>query len=234
MSLLIDTKNWLEDNPKEEMPYWPGARTTNRVDIRTSQRVLNMGGSPLHPGNDRSRGTGPFTEPFNGRLEWRLLPGTDIGSVFFCRPRGFQMELQGFHTKGPDNVTELEEKMRKGNPMPITPSNLGLSDGVHLHSESLFPYDKELLDWMREGTEYIVRSTNGVLELNIAYITAHCRRWGLDLMMVLDKIPKQVASWGIIEMTNRFMVRNHVGPDRVPHWGAGRTIHVDTKWLLDI
>ncbi len=234
MSLLIDLRNLLEDNPPADMPYWPGARTTNRVDLRTSQQVLDMGGSPLHPGVDRARGTGAFTEPFDGRLQWRLLPGSQIGSVLRCRPRGVQMELQVFHTAGPEDVTELEDRMRKGRPMPVTPSDLGLSHGSHLHSELLFPYDEELLAWLREGTENIARVESGLVSINTVYVTQHCDRWKLDEPMVLELILKQIKSWGIIEMTNRFMVRKWVGPDRIPYWGVGATIHVDTAWLLQI
>ncbi len=233
--ILADLKAWLKINVPADMPYWPGGGFTNRVDIRSSQRVLEMGGSPLHPGVDRGAPQGrEFIVPFDGWLEWKFLPETDIGSILQLAAQGVQMELQVFHTDIPDGILrplEYAGAVHRGEPMPMKPSNLGLSDGVHTHTEVVFPFDQELRDWFAEGAETIV-GLDG--KIDTRYVIAHCRRHGLNRDLVLRKIPTQVENWGCVEVTNRFMVRKWVGLDRIPVWGPGKTIHVDSKFLLDI
>lgn len=230
---LADLRRWLKDVDPPTAPYWPGARTTNRVGLRTSQEVLDMGGAPLHPGVDRSQGR-DFTMPFDGRVEWKYLPETQIGSFLRIVPHGIEMELHVFHTEFIPpmmHVHEHEETLKRGDKMPVKPSNLGLSHGKHLHTEVVLRYNDEIRDWLLESAESIVRPDGKICA---AAIIGHCRKHGLNRDQVLRKIPAQVEGWGVSEMTTLFMARKWVGPDRVPEWGQGPTLHVDSKWLLDI
>lgn len=230
MSVLSDLKDFLKANPKAKTPYWPGARYTNRVDIRTSQDAINLGGSPLHPGVDRAGGR-EFTGPYDGEARGKMLPGSDIGSLLRILPEGAPFELHVFHTEWQSDDEEFSCEIFRGGEMPVKSGKLGLSLGVHLHTDTVFPFDEELLEWLRPGADIILRKDD---KLSAQYIIAHCRRHGLRRSQVVAKAAAQIEAWGITEMTRRYMVRQWIGGNRLPAWGQGPVILVDSKWLLDI
>ena len=233
--MLHNLRRWLERNPPEDMPYWPGAATSGRVGIRKSQKVLDRGASPLHPGVDRydDGDAKEFTVPFDGDFSWTLLSEKSVaGSLLQIKAHGVDLELQVFHTEhaGPD-VDRIGQHVKKGDPMPVDPGDRGLTLGVHPHTEVLTPYDEELRAWILESAETIIGS-NG--NMHTVYVRDHCGKYGLDADQVMQKIWSQVRLWGILEMTTLYMIRNHTEPYRQPAWGAGKVMHIDSTWLLKI
>lgn len=228
MTLLNDLTAWLADNPPAAMPYWPGAALTGAFGLRTSRAVLDAGGSPLHLGVDRAGG-GQFTMPFDGSVFWRPVDGV-AGSVLSLNPHGLAMEIQVFHTVGDGHALEISERLHRGDPLPVTPGDLGLSLGVHTHTEVLMPYDDDLQAWLQTGSATLVIGHI----INAAEVVRHCAAQGLDDEMMLSRARAQVGTWRIREMTDRYAVREGVPEYRTPEWGSGPTIHVDSQWLLSI
>ena len=230
MTLLDDLTAWLSDNPPADMPFWPGAKTTGRFGLRTLQMLMDAGASPLHLGVDRANGR-EFTMPFDGSLFW-ITAGDPAGSVLSLMPIGLSMEVQVFHTASRDgaHISEVSQRLHKGDRLPVVPSDLGLSLGVHTHTEVLFPLDESLRAWVHQGATPIV--TRGAVEVD--YVAMHCREHRLNLNETLAGIHRQVDEWGIREMTDRYAIRDSVPQYRRPEWGSGPTMHVDSKWLLQI
>ncbi len=233
MSLLDDLLKWLEDNPPADMPYWPGAAVTAPFGLRRTRRELEVA-SPAHLGPDRAGGD-QYTEPFDGSLYWRPVGGV-AGSVLSCNPHGLAMEIQVFHTRNGGHTTEIKARMHKGDAMPVTPGNLGMSipvdggDGTHTHTEDVFPYDRDLHAWLRAGAIPII--TKGAIDTD--YVITHCRRYRLNAALMMDKLENQIDEWDLSELTDRYAVRDAMPEYRRPEWGRGATIHVDSQWLLQI
>jgi hypothetical protein len=233
MSLLNDLTAWLDDNPPADMPYFPGAAATAPFGLRRTKAEL-LKASPAHLGVDRAGGS-QFIMPFDGSLYWRPVGGV-AGSVLSLNPHGLTMEIQVFHTRNGGHVTEIHARSSKGEALPVTPSNLGLSipagdgDGTHTHTEIMFPYDREFHAWLRGQSTSII--TKGAV--NADYVIAHCRRHNLSAPLMLDKLREQIDQWNLEELTDRYAVRDAMPEYRWPEWGRGRTIHVDSMWLLKI
>ena len=228
MSLLDDLTAWLGENPPESMPFWPDAKTTGGFGLRTLQMLLDAGASPLHLGVDRAGGR-EFVMPFDGSLFW-ITAGLPSGSVLSLVPVGLSMEIQVFHTAAGPHMSEVSQRLHKGDRLPVRPSNLGLSLGVHTHTEVLFPLDDSLRTWVHQGATPIVTRGAVVVE----YVTAHCREHRLNFDETLSAIHRQVDGWGIREMTDRYAIRDNVPDYRRPEWGRGPTLHIDSQWLLHI
>lgn len=216
---------WLEANPPADIPYWPGAKITTSFGLRLK---IPPKTSPLHLGVDRAAGR-EYCMPFDGSVFWRKTGGV-AGSVLSLVPHGIDMEIQVFHTETDREVDHISARARKGDPLPVEPGDLGLSYGVHTHTEVLFPYDTELLKWLHQGSMPIV--TYG--GINHDYLIAHSRRNNLNAADTLAAVLKQVDEWGISEMTSRYAVRDGIPEYRRPVWGRGSTVHVDSMWLLQI
>jgi len=231
MTTLEHLKMFLEDNPPKKMPFWPGARYTGRVGLRTSREVLDAGASPLHLGVDRAGGD-QLKMPFYGVLEWKKVHGP-AGSILRLSPYGMDLEIQVFHTAHKDRfVDELEGCFSKGDVLPVQPSNLGLSTGVHTHTEVLLPYELDLLHWIKEGTVPFIRA--GVVDE--WYVKHHADKHDLNEKDLLERLRTQVREWDITEAAPRYVVRQTLPPYRAPVWAGERptTIHVDSRWLLKI
>ena len=233
MSLLDDLQTWLEDNPREDMPYFPGAAVTAPFGLRRTRAELDMA-SPAHLGVDRAGG-GRYIMPFDGCVYWRPVGGV-AGSLLSLNPHGLSMEIQVMHTRNGGHTTEIRTRLHQGDGLPVTPSNLGMSipvgggDGSHAHTEVVFPYTLELHAWLRATAKPIV--TKGAVDAD--YVIAHCRRHDLPAPVMLDKLRIQIDEWDLDELTDRYAVRSAMPEYRRPEWGRGPTIHVDSKWLLDI
>ena len=225
---------WLKDNPPADMPFWPGAVTTAPFGLRRTREELAVA-SPGHLAVDRAGGR-RLTMPFDGCVFWRPVGGV-AGSLLSLNPHGLAMEIQVMHTRNGKHTTELHTRLRKGDAMPVTPGNLGLSikvgkggAGTHLHTETVFPYDPELHAWLRAGTHPII--TKGAVDAD--YVIQHCMRRNLSARKMLEKLHTQIDDWDIEELTNRYAIRSGVPEYRRPEWGRGATIHADSQWLLKI
>ncbi len=172
---------------------------------------------------------------FDGTIHWRLVGGV-AGSVLSENPEGVQMEIQVFHTEADTHVQEITEQLHKGDSLPVHPSNLGFSirvgsgKGIHTHMILMFPYDRELHVWLRAGAIPII--TRGVIDQD--YVIEHCRKYRLNAATMIEKLSVQIDNWDLREMTDRYAIRGGVPPYRLPQWGRGSTIHVDSQWLLAI
>ncbi len=172
---------------------------------------------------------------FDGTIHWRLVGGV-AGSVLSENPAGVQMEIQVFHTEADTHVQEITEQLHKGDPLPVHASNLGFSirvgsgKGIHTHMVLMFPYDQELHAWLRAGATPII--TRGVIDHD--YVIEHCRRYRLNPAIMINKLAVQIDDWDLQEMTDRYAIRGGVPAYRLPQWGRGSTIHVDSQWLLEI
>jgi len=238
MSLIDDLTTWLYANPPDAIPYWPGAAVTSPFGLRRTQKELDAGASPAHLGTDRSRKNGHYKAPFDGRLSWRPVDGV-AGSLLAMRPHDLLMEIQVFHTRAGAHTSEIDEAIFRGQDLPVRPSNLGLSvpvgsgDGTHTHTEVLLPHDDALEKWLGCNARII---TDGVIDGGA--VLDHCNECGLDFAQVMDGLHDQVAApplgWGLVTLTDRYAVRESVPDYRLPHWGRGATIHVDSMWLLQI
>ena len=233
MSLFDDLQAWLAENPPTDMPYWPGAVVTAPFGLRRTRGELEIA-SPAHLGVDRAGG-GRYTMPFDGSVFWRPVGGV-AGSLLSLNPHGMSMEIQVMHTRNGGHVTEIHARVSKGEALPVTPSNLGMSipvgggDGSHTHTEVLIPYDRELHAWLRAGATPII--TKGAVDSN--YVIVHCRRYKLNAALMLEKLEDQIDEWDLSEMTDRYAIRDAMPLYRRPEWGTGPTIHVDSQWLLQI
>ena len=254
MSLLDDLTAWLADNPPADMPYFPGAAVTAPFGLRRTAEELRVA-SPAHLAVDRAGGA-RFLMPFDGCVFWRPVGGV-AGSLLSLNPHGLAMEIQVFHTRASSYgrasramrhegdrlntsngyVTELHTRLHKGDALPVTPSNLGMSikvgeggDGTHAHTEDVFPYDRELHAWLRAGaTPIIIKGS-----VDIDYVISHCRRYDLPAPTMLEKLRTQIDDWDLEELTDRYAIRSGMPEYRRPEWGRGATIHVDSQWLLRI
>ncbi len=233
MSLLDDLTAWLADNPPADMPYWPGAVVTAPFGLRRTQAELDRA-SPAHLAPDRAGGR-RFIMPFDGSVFWHPVGGV-AGSVLSLNPHGLSLEVQVFHTSNRGHVREIHTRLNKGDLLPVTPSNVGMSirvgggDGTHTHTEALFPYNRELHAWLRAGTRPII--TRGTIDHD--YVIEHCRKYNLNAATMVDKLYVQIDDWDLQELTDRYAIRGGVPTYRLPQWGRGSTIHVDSQWLLQI
>lgn len=233
MSILNALLAWLDDNPPADMPYWPGAAVTAPFGLRRTPGELEKA-SPAHLAVDRAGG-GRFAMPFDGCVFWRPVGGV-AGSLLSLNPHGLAMEIQVMHTRNGGHVTEIHARVSKGEVLPVTPSNLGMSikvgggDGTHTHTEVVFPYDADLHAWLRAQSTPII--TKGAVDAD--YVIRHCRQYNLPAPTMLEKLRTQIDEWDLEELTDRYAVRSAMPEYRRPEWGRGSTIHVDSQWLLKI
>lgn len=233
MNFTKQLEIFLKDNPPKDMPYWPGAQYTGRMGLRSSREVLDLGASPLHLGVDRAGGN-DFLMPFDGVVAWKRLDASSpIGSLLVLSPYSLDMEIQVFHTDAPDRHTmEIEGAYRKGDKLPVKPGRLGLSTGIHTHTEVLFPWEPNFLKDLRQGARpFVIRGT-----VDTHYVKNHCDKYDLNEKKFLESLRNQVETWGILEASNRYAIREQLPVYRAPVWAGENptTIHVDSRWFLQI
>lgn len=226
--MVSELQAWLAENPPADMPYWPGARCTGRVGLRKSQSLLDAGASPLHLGVDRAGGD-DYLCPFDARVSWALVGGV-AGSVLRIVPEHLDgMEIQVFHTVAYDSgVHYIETRCRKGDRMPIKPGALGLSAGVHTHTEVVMRDSDKLRDWMEDSEAIVHRG-----EIIRSLVTLHCAQYDMDRRTVLTRLAQQIQTWRIVEATQIYAVREALPDYRAPGF-RGMVCLVDSLWLLDI
>jgi len=222
---------WLEENPPEKMPYRDGARYTTGFGLRESKEVLENGGNPLHLGTDRGARPPVIRAPWNGIFDYQITGGVS-GSVLRSYPHSFQVELQCFHSH---KATVLKEgsSVERGFHL-ANAGDLGFSFGAHTHTEVIFPFNEDLVHWLRSNypSSYIAYWNGEEIAMNYKLIIDHCQRHDLDSTMVIARIDTQMKSWGITEMREVYAVRKAMPAYRTPHWGKGPTIHVDSRKLF--
>lgn len=225
--LLDDLLEWLAVNDPAKMPYWPGAHYTGGVGFRESRTLLELGASPIHLGVDRAGG-GRFTMPFDGRVRWSIV-GRAAGSLLRIAADDMRLELQVFHTEAEQYVEEIDLFMRRGDPLPVKPGDLGTSSGVHTHTEVLIPFATEVRDWLAGDASPIIRDCM----LDLTAVFRHCAEHRLDECDVVRRVETQIVGWQITELWPHFGVRANVPEYRRPGW-EGPTLHIDSHWLLKI
>jgi hypothetical protein len=222
---------WLRENPPDDMPFFPGARVTGEFGLRQSKMVLEMGASPLHLGVDRAGGDG-LRMPFDGYIYWRQVGGV-AGSVLSIMPDECKLELQVFHTIHVDkHVMHYEDHFFAGEHIPIEPSNIGLSQGVHTHTELLMPFDSTVAQRFAGDRLIVDRGVVDVDYVHDQYVEMGFDEGDIDRFTV--RAIGQVRSWAISDVGAHHAIRKHLPSYRRPQWGAGPTLHIDTMYLLQI
>lgn len=228
--MIADLERWLKENSPKEMPFWPNAKCTGPFGLRSSQELLDLGANPLHLGRDRAGSSAPLKMPFDGRLTWRRLhPDFAAGSLLQIRAHHVPLEIQVMHTEAAPHVNEIVGSYLKGDVLPVHAGSLGLSTGIHTHLEVLMPWSKDLWAWVDGRIAYVTNGLPVKRELK-----EFCRVNNLDSSSYISRVGDQALEWGIIRMTDRAAVRVSVPPYREPSFGNGKTIHVDSGWLLEI
>ena len=228
MSMLAELQRWLRANPPSAMPFYPGAHCTGRLALRDDRDVIQAGASPMHLGVDRTGG-GRLVMPFDGRVSWRKTGGV-AGTVLHLTPDGIPMEIQVFHTQCLNrHVDEYGTIARAGEVLDVIASDLGFALGTHTHTEVLFAYDPELLAWLVHDVPQVV--TNGVPDEE--FIVGHCETHDLHTERFLGDVRQQIDTWAIRDFWPRAAVRRALPSYREAPW-IGKTIHVDSLWLLQI
>lgn len=228
-------KEFLRRNPPEKIPFWPGARVTEPFGLRSSQASMDEGASPIHLGPDRAYGNTPnLIMPFNGTAEWRRTNKV-TGSLLRIIPHELDMELHVFHTEMNGMKAGVAYSFAQGDGLPFQPSNLGLSLGVHTHTEAVFPWSEELVHYLEEKCQPIVSAGR----INDNYLVYHCSRYSREGNLLHPErmrlaMERQIASWGIRELWTEFAVRQSLPQYRRPEWGGGPTIHVNSIWMFKI
>lgn len=211
------------------VPYRPGSAHTQDFGIRTIEI-----GNPLHLGNDRGAQPPAIVSPFDGKMEWTMLPSDSVaGSLLTIVPKNAEgnVELQVFHCEPEDDQAGYyNQKVNRGQLLPVVAGMLGLSTGPHTHTEVVVRGTPALLSELRQGAKIIYK--NGVVDAKT--LVQHCKQHGFDAEVWHDRILHQVETWQIEEMSDRYAVRSALPGYRIPHWGRGVTIHIDPKWSLDI
>lgn len=226
---MFDFFAWRKRMNPAETPYRPDARHTQGFGLRAYAI-----GSPIHLGNDRGKSPRTILAPFDCRYEWRMVPDTDAGSVLQLVPDdgGGWIEMQVFHTVEVDpEIDSIECHAERGESLPVIAGDIGLSRGIHTHSELICRHDPEIIAQLHDDAEpWIYRGG----QLHLEYIRAHCSRYHLDYEDTVERAQKQIREWGIEYVSTRYAVRSALPEYRLPHWGQGKTIHISTKWGLDI
>ena len=224
---LDDLTAWISANDPDTMPFWPGAANTGGFGLRSSEALLELGASPIHLGNDRAGG-GQFTMPFDGRVEWSVVGGV-AGTLLRLRSTDARLEVQVFHTEADAGVENIELFMRRGDPLPVTPGDAGLSSGDHTHTEVLLPFDADVFGWLTAGTTAMIRE--GLVDLWA--IRSHCQEHDLPECKVIAAVDEQIRAWQIAELWEHVAVRRTLPAYRAVGW-HGPTLLVDSRWLLKI
>ena len=218
-------KDWI----RKDFPYRPGAgRTGDRFGLR-----FGGIGSPYHPGDDRSGNPRRAVMCFDGTMTWKYLSADSaFGSITKMIPDNHKYtELQIAHMVRKDKKLEpLNYWLRQGEELPVIPGDIGLSDGIHTHTEWWIKYtDANYAFFKKQGV--CIRDRNS---LNTAYIYDHCRKNNLDPASVTERLVNQFNSWGISEAWTTFCIRDFYPAERTPSWGRGAVIIADPMLYLDI
>jgi hypothetical protein len=222
--------SWIAKQDPDTMPFRPGVAHTQGFGIRNSMNPIRMGASPAHLGNDRGSYPTVLHMPFDGKVRWKQTGGV-AGSVLQLIPSDIDAEIQVFHTRCDNIETQQYARIRKrGEQLTAVAGNIGLSTGVHTHTEFIVKYQKDVVEALRERSTQIYY--NGIF--NNDFIYNHCQQYNLKYSYIVNKLKEQVLTWNIEELWDTFAVRASLPAYRQPHWGKSRTVHLCTKTYLQI
>lgn len=213
---------------RKDFPYRPGSgRTGDRFGLRSDNF-----GSPAHLGDDRSRYPNHFVMPFDGKIYWSREEDTAWGSILRIVPKNCkETEIQVAHTVRSDGLNfVLKETYKQGQLLPVIASNLGLTDGVHSHTEWIIKYTDENYEYFKKDGEFIA----GEYVINEKYVKDHCDHLRMDYNKTLEALKQQIFIWGIQELYSNFAIRKILPLYRTPQWDEGPVIIADPMRYLDI
>lgn len=229
---MFDFLQWCKDQNPDTIPFRPGAVYTTPFGLRTSQSVIDSGGSPGHLGVDRGSHDKRILMPFDGFVFWKMVGGV-AGSLLQIIPRNYELvEIQVFHTVRTDKeITAFRGSFNKGDVLPIIAGDIGFSAGTHTHTELITEFSPALqAELINLDQTFYVKDQ----ELNPGGIDIHVFRYRLNKKKVIETLDFQIDSWGIIDLSGVFAIRQELPLYRRPHWGRGKTIHVDSRRFLQI
>lgn len=204
---------------------WTGAKNTGGIGLRTDRRVLAAGASPIHLGVDHAGTVKPLRMPFDGMWKWEEVGGVAGSLLRITPPIGSEerIEVQIFHTLGKDQGWR---EAGAGDEIPVEPGDLGLSVGIHTHTELLQQFNRD--EPLPAATLYYV--TEGIPRRG--NVLMHCRRHMMKMATVWPLVEKQVAFWEIEHATDRWGVRRSLPAYRRPWFGDGWTLHRNIEELF--
>jgi hypothetical protein len=226
---------WCQQQDPLNIPFRPGTPHTQGWGLRISEV-----GSPAHLADDRGSTPPWLVMPWDeGTAEWTPLPHWRAwGSFLRIVPDGapFGVELHVAHTV-PTEVyaSSWSGRYRQGQRLPCRAAHIGVGTGAHTHTELVVEYSEERRDELRKaaGTNLVLRGT-----VNEEAVARHTEKWGLNGTRIMERLRRQIETWGIEEMSDRHAVRSGDAETfpayRVPLWGRGRVLLVDPYWALRI
>jgi len=221
---------WIEEQEPATLPYRPGAAFTGD-DFGLRKDFF---GSPIHPGTDRGGSPDVLQHPFGGAYLWKMLPrGYALGSLLRILPADpAKIEVQVAHTYSSEKDDVDSGSCRKGAQLPgIHVGDIGLAKGLHTHTDVLIPATIDNVSWLREfDAQYI--ADGKIVDEN--FVASHCEKWGLSLRSFTVNMVKQISSWNISEAGRHYIVRDAVPAYRIPLFGKGPVIFLDSKYFLQI
>lgn len=220
-------EQFLKKNPRQSNPFWPGAEHTEPFGLRRGMYWEGAGASPGHLGTDRAGAPGPLLATFDMDLDYKVIPGSAAGSLTRFSSVDADVELQVFHAEADEYKKDHYNKSEK---TPVHPGNLGVSLGVHTHTEGVckmtpgnYNYVVGFVGrWFVAGGEVVRRP-----------IEDHCKVNGMDRERTIQALKEQIFRWSIKELSDVHYVR-HLPPYRAPAWRDSLVIGFDTKFFLDI
>ena len=222
--MIID---WINKHDPASIPYRPG---TPRTGDRFGLRQHNIG-SPVHLGDDRGASPPHIVMPFDGTLRWEMHDGA-WGSIARLIPSDADnIEIQIAHTVSDDGGNDLiNEHYTRGETLPIIAGDIGLSHGVHTHTEFVIQYDDFNYHALARNAELRASWTAGEPWINNRWIRSHADNHGWDPDDLRDRVVKQMHDWRITDIRDGVCVRYSLPAYRDP-WGTPVIIADPMRWL---
>ena len=222
--MIID---WVKKHDPASMPYRPG---TPRTGDRFGLRQHNIG-SPVHLGDDRGASPPHIVMPFNGWLSWSMTEGAWGSTARLIPGDNRDCEIQIAHTVRADGgVDEINEYRTRGETLRIIAGDIGLSRGVHTHTEFVIRYSESDYHALARNSELRASYNDSEPWINNRWILSHADNHGWDPDDLRDRVIKQMHDWRIIEIRDGVCVRDALPAYRDP-WGTPVIIADPMRWL---
>lgn len=226
----MDVLTWIQKHDPDTIPYRPGVpRTGDRFGLRADSI-----GSPIHLGDDRGRHPRHIVMPFDGILAWSKTGGAWGSTARLIPDDNTDVEIQIAHTVRRDNGhDDIDQHFKRGDTLPIIAGDIGLSTGIHTHTEFAIRYTDSDYMMLSEYSPLRAGWIDGEIFVNDSWIADHCREHDIeDPDDFHDLVEKQVYDWGILELRDGVCIRSR---DRFPArrnpWGTDVILADPMRWL---
>ena len=221
---------WRNLQDPETIPYRPGVpRTGDRFGLRT-----DLIGSPIHLGDDRGRHPRHIVMPFDGLLVWSMTGGAWGSTARLIPDDNPGVEIQIAHTVRRDNGhDDIDKHFKRGDTLPIIAGDIGLSAGVHTHTEIAMRYTDHDYDSLSHDCRLYAGWINDEIFVDDQWIADHCRENNIEEPSDFhDRVEKQIYDWGILELRDGVCIRaKNRFPARRNPWGTDVILADPMRWL---